>query len=59
MEARCAHDRVARNLLEDLVAEGASGKGEAARIKWIAIHHFTNLIAEKVGFDVEGVRCGA
>ena len=54
-----AHDRVARNLLKDLVAEGASGKGEAARIEWIAIHHFANLIAEKEGLDIEGVRCSA
>ena len=52
-------DGVARHLLEQLVAGGASREGEAACIEWIARHYLANLVAEKMAFDIEHVRSGA
>ena len=52
-------ERVARNLLEYLVAVGAAREREAAPIEWIMLHHLPNLIAEKLGFDIEDVGSGA
>jgi hypothetical protein len=54
-----AHNRIARDLLEQLVAGGASAEGETVRIERIAFHYFAELIAEEMTFNIQNVGCGA
>jgi hypothetical protein len=54
-----AGNRIPRDLLEQLVAGGASGEGETVRIERRTLHYFAELISEKVAFNVENVGRGA